>query len=405
MFAPLTGLRVIDITQVLAGPYCTYQLGLLGAEVLKIELPGTGDWTRAGGADAELASAQMGMSFLTQNANKKSVTINVKKPAGVALLKRLIADAAVFVENFKPGTAAGLGLSYDDVRALNPALVYCSISAYGQDGPIGHRPAYDHIIQGMSGIMTLTGTPETVPNKVGSPYIDYATGLNAAFAVLAALHEVHRTGQGQRVDVAMLDTSMLLMASLMSAYLTLGKVPQPAGNEAFSGSPSSGTYETTDGLVMLAANNERQYIALCQAIGRPELATDPRWATPAARKQHIPALRTEMAATFATKSAADWEQILEQASVPAVRVRTLAEVLDEAQLAVRGLTTALPLPNPERTVRVPTLGFKVNGEVTPPTVPPPQLGEHTEAVLRGLGLTERELQELRTAGVIAPDIA
>lgn len=402
MFAPLTGTRVIDVTQVLAGPYCTYQLGLLGAEVIKVELPGIGDWTRAGGGDAELAQAQMGTSFLTQNANKKSVTLNLKTPRGAEILKRLIAGADVFVENFKPGTAASLGIGYEDVRDLNPRLVYGSISAYGQDGPIGHRPAYDHIIQGMSGIMYQTGTPETVPNKVGSPYIDYVTGLNAAFAVMAAVHEVHRTGRGQRVDVAMLDSSMLLMASLLTNHLISGAVPKPAGNEAFSGSPSSGTYETTDGLIMLAANNERQYAKLCQAIGRPELATDPRWAEPAARKQHIPELRAEMAKTFAAKSAAEWERILDAASVPGVRIRRLAEVLTEGQLAARGLMAPIALPTQNREVPVPTIGFKVNGEAAGPVSPPPELGEHTEAVLTELGMTVDEIHALRNAGVIAP---
>lgn len=401
MFAPLTGCRVIDVTQVLAGPYCTYQLGLLGAEVVKVELPGSGDWTRIGGGDAALSQALMGTSFLTQNANKKSVALNLKTPQGVQILKKLIAGAAVFIENFKPGTASSLGIGYDDVRDLNPSLVYCSISAYGQDGPIGHRPAYDHIIQGMSGIMYQTGTPETVPNKVGSPYVDYATGVNAAFAVLAALHEVQRTGSGQRVDVAMLDTSMLLMASLITDHLVSGTVPEPAGNEAFSGSPSSGTYETTDGLIMLAANNDRQYVKLCQAIGRPELATNPRWAEPAARKKNSSALRTEMAKTFATKSAMQWEQILDEASVPGVRVRTLSEVLTEGQLAARGLTTPIRLAALKRDVPVPTLGFKVNGDVTRPVSPPPQLGEHTEEVLIELGMTEDDILALRRTGVIA----
>lgn len=248
--------------------------------------------------------------------------------------------------------------------------------------------------------MYQTGTPETVPNKVGSPYIDYATGLNAAFAVMAAVHEVQRTGSGQRVDVAMLDTSMLLMASLVTNHLISGAVPKPAGNEAFSGSPSSGTYVTTDGLIMLAANNDRQYAKLCQAIGRPELANDPRWAEPAMRKKHMVELQSEMTRTFATKSAAEWEQILDEAHVPGVRVRTLDEVLSEDQLAARGLLTPITLPAQNRQIPVPSLGFKVNGEVTGAASPPPQLGEHTEEMLKGLGMTGDDIQNLRRAGVI-----
>ncbi|MCA8929063.1 MAG: CoA transferase, partial [Alphaproteobacteria bacterium] len=311
MFQPLAGKRVIDVTQVLAGPYCTYQLALMGAEVIKIELPGQGDWTRLGGEDAELSAAGYSLGFLTQNADKKSVCLNLKTAEGVAVLKQLIQTADVFVENFKPGTAAGLGIGYEDVRDLNPTLVYASLSAFGQDGPLGHRPAYDHIIQGMVGIMHTTGTPETVPNKVGSPYVDYATGLMGAFAVVSALLERERTGAGQRVDVAMLDTAMLLMASLAVSTAATGTPPPPTGNEAFSGSPSSGTYETQDGLIMLAANNERQFQTLCRAIGRADLLEDERFAERTARKRNAPALRAEFAALFRTKTAAEWEAFLD----------------------------------------------------------------------------------------------
>ena len=185
MFQPLAGKRVIETTQVLAGPYCTYQLALMGAEVIKIEKPGQGDWTRQGGSDADLEAAGLPLSFVTQNAGKKSVTLDLKTPQGLAVLKHLVQDSDIFVENFSPGTAARLGIGYEDLSAVNPRLIYASLSAYGQDGPIGHRPAYDHIIQGMVGIMHTTGTPETVPLKVGSPYVDYASGLMGAFAVLA----------------------------------------------------------------------------------------------------------------------------------------------------------------------------------------------------------------------------
>ncbi len=397
MFQPLLGKRVIDVTQVLAGPYCTYQLALMGAEVIKVEMPGQGDWTRAGGNDEELKEAGFALSFLTQNSNKKSVTLNLKKPGGVAVLKQLIEGADVFVENFKPGTAAGLGIGYEDVKGLNPRLVYASLSAYGQDGPIGHRPAYDHIIQGMVGIMHTTGTPESVPNKVGSPYIDYATGLMGAFAVVSALLERERTGTGQRVDVAMLDSAMLLMASLAVSTMETGNSPPPTGNEAFSGSPSSGTYETQDGLIMLAANNERQFHTLCKAVGRSDLAEDTRFATPAARKNNIPALRAEFAALFRTKTAAEWEAVLDEARVPGVRVRKMHETLAEPQLAARGLMQKVALEGMSREVALPSLGFKANGEVTAPRTSPPRLGQHTDEVLGALGL---DVAKLRTDGVI-----
>ncbi len=397
MFQPLTGKRVIDVTQVLAGPYCTYQLALMGAEVIKVEMPGQGDWTRAGGNDAELSAAGYSLGFLTQNSNKKSVTLNLKKPEGVAALKELIKTADVFVENFKPGTAAGWGIAYDDVKDLNPRLVYASLSAYGQDGPISHRPAYDHIIQGMVGIMHTTGTPQSVPNKVGSPYIDYATGLMGAFATVSALMERERTGEGQRIDVAMLDSAMLLMTSLAVSTMATGSSPPPAGNEAFSGSPSSGTYETQDGLIMLAANNERQFQTLCRAIGRADLLDDSRFAKPADRKANAPALRAEFAALFRTKTAAEWEEFLDRERVPGVRVRRMDEVLGEPQLAARGLMQPVALDGLDRSVSLPSLGFKANGEVTAPSTSPPRLGQHTNEVLGALGL---DVEALRAKGVV-----
>ena len=227
MFQPLAGVRVIDLTQVLAGPYAAYQLGLMGAEVLKIEAPGVGDWSRDKGLLPELNARGMGLAYLTQNANKKSVALNLKSREGVEILKRLIADADVFIENFRPGTIDRLGLSFDVVREINPRIVYCSILAFGQDGEMSRRPAYDHVVQGMSGIMKTTSTVETGPQKVGAPYVDYATGLNAAFAIVSALHETKRTGEAVYLDVAMLDTSMLLMASLVTSHLTGGWMPKP----------------------------------------------------------------------------------------------------------------------------------------------------------------------------------
>ena len=384
MFQPLAGKRIVETTQVLAGPYCTYQLALMGAEVIKIERPGQGDWTREGGQDPELKAAGLPLSFVTQNAGKKSVTLDLKTGEGIAALKRLVADADVFVENFRPGTAARLGIAYEDLKPVNPRLVYASLSAYGQDGPISHRPAYDHIIQGMVGIMHTTGTPETVPNKVGSPYIDYATGLMGAFAIVSALMERDRTGRGQRVDVAMLDSAMLMMASLAVSTLATGNSPQPTGNEAFSGSPSSGTYETSEGLLSLAANNEAQFQRLCRAIGLERLLEDNRFAAEN-RKANQAELRTEFAKMFASKSAAEWEAILDEARVPAVRIRKMHEVLNEPQLAARGLMQPVELTGLNRAVAVPTLGFKVNGAVTGPQSAPPRLGEHTAEVIDGGG--------------------
>jgi crotonobetainyl-CoA:carnitine CoA-transferase CaiB-like acyl-CoA transferase len=400
MFQPLSGLRVVDLTQILAGPYSTYQLALMGAEVIKVEMPDEGDATRTGMGDPALGGDKMGLSYVTQGSNKRSITIDLKKPEGLTLIKRLIATADIFVQNIRPGAAGRLGLSFSDVKAIKPGIIYCSISAYGQDGPIGDRSAYDHVVQGMSGITMTTGTPDTVPNKVGAPYVDYATGLNAAFAIVSALHEARRTGEAVELDVAMLDTSMLLMSSMMTSYLTTGNAPGPSGNEAQSRSPSSGAFETTSGVLMIAANNERQHQQLCNAIGRPELLSDDRWADIAIRRENVESLREEISNTIKGKSADEWEVILNEAKVPAARVREFAEVMNEGQLKARGITAPIELPGLEVTAHVPTLGFKVNGDVVAPVAPPPELGQDTDVILKELGCSAEEVAKLREVGAI-----
>jgi len=400
MFQPLAGVRVIDLTQVLAGPYAAYQLALMGADVIKVEEPGKGDWSRTNGHIGELNAAGMGLAYLTQNANKKSVTLNLKTPEGLAIMKKLIAGAQVFVENFRPGAAARLGLSFDEVKALRPDIVYCSISAFGQDGAFSRRPAYDHVVQGMSGIMKTTGTLDTGPQKVGAPYVDYATGLNAAFAIVSALHETRRTGRAVHLDVAMLDTSMLLMASLVTSHLIAGWKPQPAGNEAWSQSPSSGAFETADGLLMVAANNDRQFRAMCAGLGRPDILADPRWAEPKARQANAAALRAEFVALFRSDTARHWEKALDAAGVPAARVRSLDEVLAEDHARARGFTKPVSWNREPRDIHLPTLGFKADGEVVAPSVPPPELGRDTREVLASLGYSEAELRGLAERAII-----
>jgi len=401
MFQPLTGVRVVDLTQVLAGPYCSYQLALLGADVVKVEPLGTGDWARLGGPDPELAEAGMAAGYLTQNAGKRSLAVDLKQAEGRAVLEALTDRADVFLENFRPGTAARLGFGIDAVRARNPKIVYASLSAYGQAGPMGPRPAYDHVIQAVSGIMHLTGTPETVPNKVGAPYIDYATGQNGALAILAALMERSRTGEGQHVDVAMLDSAMLLMASHMTGFSLSGAAPKAAGNNAFSGAAASGVFETADGLLALAANNERQLPRLLAVIGRPELADDPRFADPRTRAANVAAFHAELTAAFATAAAAEWEDRLAEADVPAARVRTFDETMALPQLIERGVTAPYRLDEPERMFAAPTLGFAANGERPRAAEGPPRLGQNTDDVLTELGYDAGAIAQLREAGAVA----
>lgn len=400
MFQPLKGTRVIDLSQVLAGPFATYQMALMGAEIIKIEKPGEGDWTRIGGALPELSEYKMGLGYLAHNAAKKSVTIDLKAPEGLELIKQLISNADVFVENFKPGVAKRLGLGFDAVRDLNPKIVYCSISAYGQDGPLSGRPAYDHVIQGMCGIMKTTGEPGGPPTKVGAPYIDYATGMNAAMAVMAGLMEVQRTEKAVHIDVAMLDTALMLMASLMSQHLSAGWMPTQNGNEAWSASPSSGAFATADGMLMLAANNDSQFSQLCKVMGREDISNDPRWRTAAERHKNAPTLRAELNAAFLTNTADHWEALFETADVPAARVRGLDEVLAEPQVAARQLLSEIQVEGHDGPIQIPTMSFKADGRNNPPHTPPSSLGSDTDAVLLDAGIESKHIAALRAAGVI-----
>ena len=400
MFQPLKGLRVIDLTQVLAGPYATYQLALLGAEVIKVENPDGGDWTRAGQSLPGHENQGLGASFLTQNANKRSIAIDLKQPAGLALLKQLVTSADIFVENYRPGTAAKLGLSFDNIKALNKKIIYCSMSAYGQDGPLSHRPAYDHVVQGMCGIMQSTGTAQTTPNKVGSPYIDYVTGLNGAFAMTNAVHQVRLTGEAVRIDVAMLDSAMLLMASMLTQSLSLGMEHHANGNAAFSRSPSSGAFATTSGTLMIAANNERQFASLCTGLDRTDILQDARWSTAQARSENADSLRDEIAARILGNTAAHWEAKLDKELVPAARVRGITEVLNEDHLQARGLMVGMAMEGSEVAAFVPTLGFKADGEVIAPVRAPVRLGADTDAVLGELGISASQISELKSAGTI-----
>ena len=373
--SPLKGIRVLDLTQVFAGPYCTYELALLGADIIKVEPPG-GEQTRFGGAIEELNEQRLGLSFCAQNANKDCVEIDLKTEDGVEALLTLADEVDVFVQNYRPGVIERLGLGEKVIRARNPEIIYCSISAYGGDGPIGHRPAYDHVVQAMSGIMSTTGTEEMGPTKVGAPYIDYATGLNSAFAILAALLEKNRTGKGQLVDISMLDTALNLMANNLVTVATTGRDMPKLGNEAASRAPSSGCFETMDGsLLMLAANNEKQFLAVCKALGGEWWLSDSRWMTPTARVVNQESLRAEMSTAFREKTAQEWEKIFDLLGVPASAVRTINELIEEGQPDARELISRLPVGSNNRKVALPAIGFKMNGISLSPDQPPKGVGE------------------------------
>ncbi|MFJ8002445.1 CaiB/BaiF CoA transferase family protein [Streptomyces sp. NPDC096310] len=396
----LEGVRVLDLTNVLAGPFAGYQLALHGADVIKVEIPESGDLARQLGADRALGEELLGASFLAQNAGKRSLTLNLKDPDGRAALLRAVREADVLLENFRPGVMDRLGVGRKTLSAENPRLVYCAISGFGQTGPLRDRPAYDQIIQGLSGMMSVTGTPGTAPLRAGFPVADTLGGMAAAYAVAAALVRRGRTGEGAFVDVSMLESALTAMGWVTSNYLISGRVPEPMGNENFTAAPS-GTFRTADGHLNIAANRQQQFTTLCRLIGREELTTDPRFAHPADRKTHRDALRDAIEEGLAARPAAQWEEILSDAGVPAARVLSVPDALGLDHLAARGFVHDLPFPDGrERSLHVLGSPVRVDDEPAAAPSPPPLLGEHTDTVLAELGYTPVEIAALREGGAV-----
>ncbi|CAH2399001.1 CaiB/BaiF CoA transferase family protein [Mesorhizobium escarrei] len=380
----LSGIRVLDLTNVLAGPYCAYQLALLGADVIKVEAPQGGDLARQLGGSPELNSTGMGASFLAQNAGKRSVVLDLKKEADRERFLDLVASADALVENFRPGVMDRLGLGYARLKEVRPSLVYCAISGFGQTGPMRDNPAYDQIIQGLSGIMSITGTPETAPLRVGYPVADTLGGLVGAFAITAALVKQKTTGEGAFLDVSMLECTLSALGWPVSNYLTAGVEPQPMGNENMTAAPS-GTFRTGDGLLNIAANKQEQFVTLCRLVGLPELASDPRFAERETRKRNRIALKALIEDALASGSAVAWEETLNRAGVPAGRVLTIPQVLAEQQVIAREMTARFDgMPNIHRPLTVVRGGFMVDGAAPLPTRPPPTLGEHMDEVFASL---------------------
>lgn len=399
MTGPLSGIRVLDLTNVLAGPFASYQLAMLGADVIKIEIPGTGDLARRLGADSRLNSELLGASFLAQNGGKRSLTVDLKSVPGKEIFTKLVGRADVVLENFRPGVLARLGFGWERLRELNPRLVYCAISGFGATGPMRDRPAYDQVIQGLAGMMSVTGTPETAPLRAGYPIADTLGGMTAAFAIAAALVGRQHSGEGAYLDVSMLESAVTAMGWAVSNYLVAGTPGEPMGNENMTSAPS-GTFRTSDGLVNIAANKQEQFERLCAVVGRPELAMDPKFRDREDRKKHREELRAEIERSLATGTAKEWEEVLSAEGIPAARVLAVPDVLALQQFVTRDFLHDVCFPAADRdTVRVLGQAFRVNDEPAIPG-PAPLLGEHTDELLTELGYPPREIDRLRSEGVV-----
>lgn len=390
---PLADIRVLDLTNVLAGPFACHQLAHLGAEVIKVELPGSGDLARQLGQDEGLSARNMGVSFLAPNPGKKSITINLKHASGKALLKRLARSADVLVENFRPGVMDRLGLGVEDLRAENPRLIYCAISGYGAEDALRDRPAYDQIVQGMAGAMAITGTPDAHPLRAGWPVADTVGGLTAALAISAALNAPER---GAFIDISMRDALMATMGWAVSNYLVAGVEALPAGNENLTSAPSA-AYRCSDGLLNVAANKQEQWEALAHHLGLGHLTKDPRFLTRVDRKANREVLNDAIEEVLKSRASADWEAELNALGVPAGRILTLPDALEQARAAGQIADYAL---EDGRRAEIFRTGMRFDGAPLAVADPPPELGAHTGEVLADLGLSEEEIAVLRAEGAI-----
>jgi len=394
---PLKGKTILDLTNVLAGPFCTYQLVNLGAEVIKVETPIKGDLARNLGADPDLNKKGMGISFLAQNSGKQSVTLNLKSEKGKNLFKKLVKKSDAVVENFRPLVMSRLELDYEILKQENPNLIYCAITGFGQDGPLSQNPAYDQIVQGLSGVMTITGDAENNPFRVGYPIADTIGGLTAAMAVSAALNNPKG---GSFIDVSMLEATLVTMGWVISNYLIGGIVPKAQGNENFTSAPS-GTFQAKDGLLNIAANKDEQWELLAKHLDRKDLISHPDFSNREVRKKNRLRLKAELETVLTTRSVEEWIKELNQIGVPAGPVLSIPEALNHPQITDRGLIANLNnISNVEDNIEILKTAAIFNGQHLDVENNPPALGADNEKIYSDIGLNEDEINNLKKEGVI-----
>jgi formyl-CoA transferase len=400
---PLEGLRVLDLTRALAGPYCTMMLGDLGADIIKVERPGRGDESRGWGPPfvGEPYGPYPGESayFIAANRNKRSITVNLKSPEGQVIVRRLAAESDAFVENFRTGVLDRMGLGYEDLSALNPGLVYCSISGYGRTGPQADRPGYDFVIQAEGGFMGITGPEEGPPYRVGVPIIDICAGMFSSTAILAALRARDATGQGQYIDLSLLNTQVALLANVASNYLVGQKPPSRLGNSHPNITPYE-AFRARDRWFALAAANERQWALLCDVLDRPDLRDDPRFADNSTRVANRSALREILDDAFHARDADQWLAEFRRAGLPCGPINTIPEVFAHPQAEARELAVAAEHPT-AGPVRFPGFPYILSATPAEVRLPPPMLGQHTGQVLQEvLGYSPEQVAGLRDSAVI-----
>jgi len=403
---PLSHVRVLDLSRVLAGPWATQNLADLGAEVIKVERPGSGDDTRSWGPpylkDADGKTTTEAAYFLGINRSKRSITIDISQPRGQELIRRMAEQSDVVVENYKVGTLARYGLDYESMRKINPRIIFCSITGFGQDGPYADRPAYDFLIQGMSGLMSITGEradrPGGGPMKVGIPIADLMTGLYAAIAILGALSHRDKTGVGQNIDLALLDVQIAVMTGRNLGYFVTGQVPQANGNEHPNIVPQT-VFPCRDGHLILVVGNDSQFVKLCEVLDCADMAADARFATNPQRVVNRDALNARIIERLMQCDRAHWIALLETAGVPCGPINTVAQVFDDPQVRHRGLKMHMTHP---LAGNVPLVANPIKYSATPIIYrsAPPTLGQHTDVILGALGLPENEIAELRQLKII-----